>query len=154
MRRVRGTATTVTISGAATRPLKHRSSTASRGWARRCTAPYTCTLYAIESDGTADTDIDHIVALAEAYESGLARDRFEEFGGDILNLTVAVPGVNRSQKSDNDAGEWRPERSQGWYAATVVAVKQKYGMSVDLVERDALEEMLAADPRRTVTCGG
>ena len=81
-------------------------------------------------------------------------ERFEEFGGDILNLTVAVPGVNRSQKSDNDAGEWRPERSQGWYAATVVAVKQKYGMSVDPAERDALEEMLAADPRRTVTCGG
>ena len=116
--------------------------------------PYTCTLYAIEGDGTADTDIDHIVALAEAYESGLARDPFEEFGGDILNLTVAVPGVNRNQKSDNDAGEWRPERSQGWYAATIVAVKQKYGMSVDPAERDALEEMLAADPRRTVTCGG
>ncbi len=137
----------MTISGAATRPLKHRSSTACRGWARRCTRP----THAVEGDGTADTDIDHIVALAEAYESGLARDRFEEFGGDILNLTAAVPGVNRNQKSDNDAGEWRPERNQGWYAATVVAVKQKYQMSVDPAE---LEEMLAADPRRTVTCGG
>ena len=116
--------------------------------------PYTCTLYAIREDGSAATDIDHIVALVEAYESGLARDRFEEFGADILNLTVAVPTVNRNQKSANDAGEWRPERNQGWYASTVVAVKQKYGMSVDPAERDALEELLAADPGRTVTCGG
>ena len=116
--------------------------------------PYTCTLYAIREDGSAATDIDHIVALVEAYESGLGRDRFEEFGADILNLTVAVPIVNRNQKFDNDAGEWRPERNQGWYAATIVAVKQKYGMSVDPAERDALEEMLAADPGRTATCGG
>ncbi len=116
--------------------------------------PYTCTLYAIEGQGAADTDIDHVVALAEAYESGLARGRFEEFGGDILNLTVAVPAVNRNQKSDNDAGEWRPEHNQGWYAATIVAVKQKYEMSVDPAERDALEEMLATDPGRTAMCGG
>ena len=116
--------------------------------------PYTCTLYALRQDRSAATDIDHIVALVEAYESGLSRDRFEEFGADILNLTVAVPTVNRNQKSANDAGEWRPERNQGWYAATVVAVKQKYGMSVDPAERDALEELLAADPGRRVTCGG
>ena len=33
--------------------------------------PYTCTLFDIRADGTAATDIDHIVALAEAYDSGL-----------------------------------------------------------------------------------
>ena len=94
---------------------------------RQIFTPYTCTLYDIRADGTAATDIEHIVALAEANESGLARSRYREFGGDILNLTIAAPTVNRNQKSDKDAAEWRPQYNRGWYAARIVAVKQKYG---------------------------
>ena len=89
---------------------------------RQVFPPYTCTLYDIRTDGTAATDIEHIVALAEAYESGLARSRYREFGGDILNLTIAAPTVNRNQKSDKDAAEWRPQYNRGWYAARIVAV--------------------------------
>jgi len=114
--------------------------------------PYTCTLYDIRADGTAATDIDHIVALAEAYDSGLSATRYREFGRDLENLTVAVPSVNRNQKSDKDAAEWGPDKNQGWYAARTVAVKRKYGMSVDPAERDSLAAMLAADSRRSVTC--
>ena len=44
------------------------------------------------------TDIEHIVALAEAYDSGLAESQFRTFAGDIDNLTIADPTVNRSQK--------------------------------------------------------
>ena len=33
--------------------------------------PYSCKLFDIRADGTAATDIEHIVALAEAYDSGL-----------------------------------------------------------------------------------
>ena len=119
---------------------------------RQIFTPYTCTLYDIRADGTAATDIEHIVALAEAYESGLARSRYREFGGDILNLTIAAPTVNRNQKSDKDASEWRPQYNRGWYAARIVAVKQKYGMYVDAAERDALTVMLREDPSRDVTC--
>ena len=43
--------------------------------------PYTCTLFEIRADGTAATDIEHIVALAEAYDSGLAESQFRTFGG-------------------------------------------------------------------------
>ena len=57
--------------------------------------------------------IDHIVALAEAYDSGLPESRFRELAADIDNLTIARPDVNRNQKSDRDAGEWRPPRNQG-----------------------------------------
>ena len=91
--------------------------------------PYSCALYDIRADGTAATDIDHIVALAEAYDSGLAAERRRDFGGDILNLTIAAPSVNRQQKSANDDAEWMPTHNRGWYAARVVAVKRKYGLS-------------------------
>ena len=116
--------------------------------------PYTCTLFDIQADGTAATDIEHIVALAEAYDSGLAESQFRTFAGDIDNLTIADPTVNRRQKSDLDAGEWEPPENRGWFAARVVAVKQKYGLSVNPAERDALQSMLNSDPSRTVTCGG
>ena len=99
---------------------------------------YTCTLFDIQADGTAATDIEHIVALAEAYDSGLAESQFRTFAGDIDNLTIADPTVNRRQKSDLDAGEWEPPENRGWFAARIVAVKQKYGLSVNPDERDAL----------------
>ena len=107
--------------------------------------PYTCTLFDIRADGTAATDIEHIVALAEAYDSGLAESQFRTFAGDLDNLTIADPTVNRTQKSDRDAGEWGPPQNCGWFAARVVAVKQKYSLSVNPAERDALEAMLNLD---------
>ena len=114
--------------------------------------PYTCTLYEIEADGTAATDIEHIVALAEAYDSGLPEAQVRTFAGDLDNLTIAVPSVNRNQKSDRDAGEWGPPENRGWFASRIVAVKQEYSLSVNPAERDALADMLAGDTSREVTC--
>ena len=114
--------------------------------------PYSCKLFDIRPDGTAATDIEHIVALAEAYDSGLPELQFRTFAGDLANLTIADPTVNRIQKSDRDAADWRPSQNTGWFAAGVVAVKQKYGLSVNPAERDALASMLASDLSRTVTC--
>ena len=62
---------------------------------------------------------------------------------DLDNLTIADPSVNRSQKSDRDAGEWVPARHGAWFAERVIAVKLEYGLSVDPAERDALEALLA-----------
>ena len=105
--------------------------------------PYTCTLFDIQADGTATTDIEHIVALAEAHDSGIAAKDRGEIASDLLNLTIAVPSVNQNDKSDRDAGEWGPPENRGWFAAQVVAVKQKYGLSVDPAERDALAQSAA-----------
>ena len=115
--------------------------------------PYTCTLFDIRADGTAATDIEHVVALAEAYDSGLAELQFRTFAGNLDNLTIADSVVNRIQKSDRDAAEWGPPQNSGWFAARVVAVKQKYALSVNPAERDALQAMLNSDLSRTVTCG-
>ena len=112
----------------------------------RVYTPYTCTQFDIRADGTAATDIEHIVALAEAYDSGLPQSQFQTFAGDVDNLTVADPAVNRNQKSDRDAGEWGPPQNRVWFAARVVAVKRKYGLSVDPAERDVLQAMLNPAP--------
>ena len=53
-----------------------------------------------------ETDIEHIVARSEAHDSGLcAADEAtrRRFATDLLNLTLASPGVNRNQKRARDA---------------------------------------------------
>ena len=118
----------------------------------RVHTPYTCKLFDILDNGTAATDIEHIVSLAEAYDSGLGERHFREFAGDLDNLTIADPIVNRIRKSDSDSGNWIPLLNRGWFAFKVIAIKQKYGLSVDPKERDSLQEMLDADPSRAVSC--
>jgi len=88
-----------------------------------------------------DTDIEHIVAAAEAHDSGLCRaDRATRtaFARDLDNLTLALPSVNRYEKVDKDPAEWLPKKRVRWYVGTWVAVKRKHGLSVDRAERDAL----------------
>ena len=105
--------------------------------------PYSCLAFDITADGTAATDIEHIVALAESHDSGIADDRRRDIASDLDNLTIADPTVNRSQKSDRDAAEWMPARHGAWFAERVIQVKLEYGLSVDSAERDALEALLA-----------
>ena len=96
-----------------------------------------------------DTDIEHIVAVSEAHDSGLCAAGPTErrrFASDPLNLTLAAPGVNRcgaGGKCGHDAAEWQPPMNACWFAARVVAVKRKYALSVDRHEAAALERVLA-----------
>ncbi len=96
-----------------------------------------------------ETDIDHVVALSEAHDSGLctagptARRRF---ASDLLNLTLAAPEVNRcgaGGKCGYDAAGWQPPMNRCWFAARIVAVKRKYRLTVDRREAAALERILA-----------
>ena len=105
--------------------------------------PYSCLAFDITATGTAATDIEHIVALAETHDSGIADERRRDIASDLDNLTIADPTVNRSQKSDRDAAEWMPARHGAWFAEQVIQVKLEYGLSVDPAERDALEALLA-----------
>jgi len=109
----------------------------------RVYTPYSCTAFPIRPNGTAETDIEHIVALAEAHDSGIADDRRRDIASDLDNLTIADPEVNRSQKRDHDAAGWKPDRHGAWFAQRVITVKRKYGLSVDPAERDALAALLA-----------
>ena len=95
------------------------------------------------------TDIEHIVAVSEAHDSGLcAADRStrRRFASDPLNLTLAAPEVNRCNaggKCAYDAAEWQPPMNRCWFAARIVAVKRKYALTVDRAEAAALRDMLA-----------
>ena len=105
--------------------------------------PYSCIAFDVTPSGTAATDIEHIVALAEAHDSGIDDDRRRDIASDLDNLTIADPTVNRSQKGARDAAEWMPTRHGAWFADRVIRVKLEYGLTVDTAERDALEALLA-----------
>lgn len=96
---------------------------------------------------SAETDIEHIVAAAEAHDSGLCGRTAEEraaFANDLNNLTLASSDLNRNEKSDKDAGEWLPPNARCWFARTVVFVKQTHDLSVDTAELDELDRVLSA----------
>ena len=98
---------------------------------------------------TSDTDIEHIVSVSEAHDSGLcAADPAtrRRFATDLLNLTLAAPAVNRcarGAKCGHDAADWLPSMNQCWFAARVVAVKRKFRLTVDRREADTLERVLS-----------
>ena len=60
----------------------------------------------------------------------------------FLVLTLATPALNRYQKRDHDAAEWLPERNRCWFAATIVAVRREYGLTIDRREAAALDAVL------------
>ena len=95
------------------------------------------------------TDIEHIVAVSEAHDSGLcAADPTvrSRFASDLLNLTLAAPDVNRcggGGKCAHDPAEWMPPMNRCWFAARVVDVKRKYRLTVDRREAAALHRVLS-----------
>ncbi|MCY4372445.1 MAG: hypothetical protein OXC31_01655 [Spirochaetaceae bacterium] len=94
-----------------------------------------------------ESDIEHMVAVSEAHDSGLcaaSTDVRRRFASDLDNLALANPELNRYEKRDHDAAEWLPEYNRCWFAATVVAVRKEYGLTIDRREAAALERILAA----------
>ena len=109
--------------------------------------PYTC--QAIGGD-LRSTDVEHIVALAEAHDSGLPPDLMLAFSGDLLNLTVAMPRENRIAKSAKDAADYIPPRNSCWFAGRVLDVKARWGLTVDADEANALIRALDGCDTRTI----
>jgi hypothetical protein len=101
----------------------------------------------------AKLDIDHFVPLAEAWDSGAyawdaaRRERFANDLGDARSL-IAVSAASNRSKSDQDPAEWLPpeEGYRCTYASTWIAVKARWGLAVDGVERAALESLLGGCP--------
>ena len=114
-------------------------------------SPYTCERFASKGD----TDIEHIVALSEAHDSGLCaadQETRRQFARDPLNLTLASPTVNRYQKGVKDVAEWIPDRNACWFAARVVAIRTKYGLTIDPREAEAIESILDGCLSTTLYC--
>lgn len=91
-------------------------------------------------------DIDHIVALSEANDSGAAHwspDRRTDFANDPRNLLAVSASSNRSKSSD-DPADWLPpnESFRCEFLRRYVDVKRAYGLAVDTRERAAIRNAL------------
>lgn len=89
-----------------------------------------------------ETDIEHIVAMSEAHDSGMSSRTDEErkkFGNDLDNLTLAAPRLNRTQKVAKDPANWLPEYNRCWYVAKYIEIKKKYGLTMDTAEAAAVQ---------------
>lgn len=92
-------------------------------------------------------DVDHVVALKEAWDSGAhawTADRRRAFANDLTHpdSLVAVSAASNRSKSDKDPAQWLPQRSdQCRYALAWVGVKLRWGLSVDVKEVTALRTL-------------
>lgn len=98
--------------------------------------------------------IDHVVAYAEAYNSGL-KDRTEEQRDAYYtdpDVLLAVQAQANNAKKDADAAGWMPswDAFRCDYAALQIGIKAKYSLTVDQKEHDALASTLAQCPAQEV----
>jgi hypothetical protein len=104
------------------------------------------------TDNPSELDIDHVVALSEAWVSGAdqwdAATR-EAFANDLASaeLAAVTAATNRS-KGDRDPAGWQPPSRSGWceYVQAWVTVKVQWRLSAD-------EPELAAIRNMATTCG-
>ena len=93
-----------------------------------------------------DVDIDHLVPLAEAWDSGArrwnpaTRHRYANDLRDRRTLAAVTDNVNQS-KGDQDIFEWQPEFGRCRYVAEWVAVKIRWSLRVDRHERRAMRDI-------------
>ncbi len=94
-------------------------------------------------------DIDHTVALKEAWDSGAwqwgeaQRTAFANDTSDVRSLIAVSSSSNRS-KSDKDPSNWMPSLRGYWctYSANWIAVKARWGLSMDQSEWGRLNNLL------------
>jgi hypothetical protein len=94
--------------------------------------------------------IDHVVALSDAWQTGaqlLTAAERKQLGNDLLEL-LAVSGRVNDQKKDSDAASWLPPNRafRCAYVARQVAVKRRYRLWVTRPEHDAIVSVLARCP--------
>ena len=104
-------------------------------------------------------DIDHLVALSEAWASGAhawTLDRRRSFANDVAyrRSLIAVTASSNRSKGDQDPAEWLPPRTayRCQYVSDWIAVKYRWRLSIDVDERAALTVLVTGcnNPRITV----
>ena len=120
--------------------------------------PYTGTWIHFERGGKSEVDIDHIVALSDAWQKGASGWEFAKrvaLANDPLNLEPVQASANR-QKGAGDAATWLPSYKpfRCDYVARQVAVKEKYDLWVTQAELDAMTRVLSACPDQSLPAAG
>jgi hypothetical protein len=120
--------------------------------------PYTAARIRFTRGGASEVDIDHVVALSDAWQKGAQQwpaAKRVAFANDPLNLLAVDAHTNRS-KGDGDAATWLPPSKpfRCAYVARQVAVKTKYRAWVTGAERDAINRVLSACPGQKLPRAG
>jgi hypothetical protein len=105
-----------------------------------------------------DVDIDHVVALAEAWHSGALswtgkqRRSYANDLGDGRTLVAITDSVNQS-KGDRDPSDWLPPRRDAvcQYVRQWVVVKVRWRLTVDAREKDVLRFLATGCPNSVIT---
>jgi hypothetical protein len=125
--------------------------------------PVDCFVYAgdwvspydgLRIDDRSAVDIDHVVALKEAWDSGAwawspaMRTAFANDTSDRRSLVAASAASNRS-KGDKDPTNWLPPRKAAvcGYLADWVAIKARWGLSMDPSEHGRVRNLLTRSCR-------
>jgi len=103
-------------------------------------------------DTSAAVQIDHVVALADAWQKGAqqltARQR-QTLANDPLNL-IAADGPANVKKGAGDAATWLPANKnfRCHYVARQISVKTAYKLWVTAAEKDAMKRVLSGCPEQ------
>ena len=96
-------------------------------------------------------DVDHVVSLKEAWDSGAWNwepSRRIAFGNDLTDsrTLVAVSAVSNRSKGDADPSNWLPMDEQiCQYLADWIAIKARWSLSMDESEHGRIRNMLRRD---------
>lgn len=100
-------------------------------------------------------DVDHMVPLAEAWDSGAStwtpekREAYANDMGDSVSLIAVTAATNRS-KSDQDPADWLPAKDVCSYLKNWVQVKVRWSLSMDDREVKAIRSSLSTSKCSTV----
>ncbi|GAA1239837.1 HNH endonuclease family protein [Kitasatospora nipponensis] len=102
-------------------------------------------------------DVDHLVPLAEAWDSGASawspqeREAYANDLGEDRDL-IAVTARSNRQKADKDVTDWLPMPS---YVCTYITDwtvdKTRWGLTVDAAEKDRLHQLAAGCANEPIT---
>jgi len=99
-----------------------------------------------------DVDIDHVVALKEAWDSGAwawSESQRKAYANDLTDrrTLVAVRDRVNASKSDKDPSNWMPPLRSYWcpYLGDWISVKARWGLSMDQSEFGRVKNLLNSD---------
>lgn len=103
---------------------------------------------------SAEVQIDHVVALSDAWQKGaqqLTIEQRKQLANDPLEL-LASSGKENQAKGDGDAATWLPKNKEFrcTYVARQIAVKKKYVLWVTEAEKKAMSDVLAVCPAQAL----
>lgn len=139
--------------------LQETRATAKYTSSRRCTVKSGkwVTTWDSKTHYSASTvQIDHLVPVHEAWGSGAKkwtqakRVAFYNDISDKRTLNAQTSALN-SSKGARGPEQWLPPKNRCAYVRDWVAVKKRWGLSVDSVEKAALTRLAAACPNYTIT---